>query len=450
MRTPSLSRAMAVTFAFVLADAATASAPLSPLPDLAWGPYGDATSGVDSNGYYDGEADEELVDSVVGPDGSMYLAGSAVVGQPDGTRGVLAKLRPDGHLDEQGFGQGGRAFTPMFTATSTFRARGLAMRGDTLYLSGTYTEGSQNQFALCAFRLDGQPRLFGATGSQCLLDKVVDDNFNAFPDVAIQADGKIVLAGQGGAFLGLLRYEPDGELDDAFGPNHDGRVSSDQPMSRISLAVASNGKLVVVGNETVNDGTRIRIARFDSTGTQDGFIGAPSCTVSIPGTYAAAARSVLLKPSGSLNDRIVLAGYVWKQNGQSISTAALLAGIDGSQCSFGGEFAPQGYFELGYDLGIREISSFDYRPGIGYTLLMSQTVNGLGASSSVWSYSEQSLSLIGDTGLNTETGGTVVTTSGAVFVAGWRKDDVQPANYEFGAMKFGGIDRIFADGVDAP
>lgn len=448
LRRHSISVTLAATLAF--AGVATASAPATPVPDLTWGPYGDATSSVDFNAYFDGEADDELVDSVVGPDGSMYLAGSALVGQTGAVRGVLAKLRADGHLDEQGFGVGGRAFTPMFTATSAFRARAVAMRGDILYLSGTYTEGNQSQFALCAFGVDGQPRLFGATGSQCLLDKVVDDHFNAFPDVAIQPDGKIVLAGEGGVFVGLLRYEPDGELDDSFGPDHDGRATGDVSMSRPSLAMGSNGKLVVVGSEIVGDATRIRIARFDSTGAQDGFVGTPSCTVSIPGTYAASARSVLLKPSGSVNDRIVVAGYVWKQNGPNTSTAALLASIDGNQCSFGGEFAPQGYFELGYDLGIREISAFDYRPGVGYTLLMSQEVSGFGAASSLWSYADQSLGLIGATGLNTEAGGAVVATPDAIFVGGWRQDEVQPAYYEFGAMKFGGIDRIFADGADAP
>jgi hypothetical protein len=60
------------------------------------------------------------------------------------------------------------------------------------------------------------------------------------------------------------------------------------------------------------------------------------------------------------------------------------------------------------------------------------------------------LKLIGGARSDAEAGERVVMPHDALLVAAARADDAQPTCCPLGAMKFGGVDRLFADGVDAP
>ena len=89
--------------------------------------------------------------------------------------------------------------------------------------------------------------------------------------VAIQSDGKIVVAGWANDTLddddfALVRYNTDGSLDTAFGS--DGKVTTDIDNSRewaYSVAIQSDGKIVVAG-ETLNGGDRnFALVRYMAT-----------------------------------------------------------------------------------------------------------------------------------------------------------------------------------------
>ena len=72
--------------------------------------------------------------------------------------------------------------------------------------------------------------------------------------IAVQADGKIVLAGSSdgwssGADFAVARYNPDGSLDTSFGT--EGKVTTDFSLSTdyaYGVAIDGDGKIVVAGS----------------------------------------------------------------------------------------------------------------------------------------------------------------------------------------------------------
>jgi uncharacterized delta-60 repeat protein len=153
-------------------------------------------------------------------------------------------------------------------------------------------------------------------------------------DVAIQPDGKLVLAGwidQGGDldFL-VVRLNPDGSFDQGFGSG--GIATMTFPAKGTSndtasgVAVQPDGKIVVAGTAHDNNqgADRVGIGRFNPNGTPDASFNAPGVPTDggppVPGeqmiTINATANDVALDASG----RILVAGG-W-------DGGALFTGID--------------------------------------------------------------------------------------------------------------------------
>jgi uncharacterized delta-60 repeat protein len=93
--------------------------------------------------------------------------------------------------------------------------------------------------------------------------------------VAVQADGKIVVAGGAGwnrnpRFV-LVRYNADGTLDTSFGG--DGRVTTDFTPAEDAawgIAIQADGKIVAAGDAALGTGnSRFAVARYNADGTLD-------------------------------------------------------------------------------------------------------------------------------------------------------------------------------------
>ena len=87
-------------------------------------------------------------------------------------------------------------------------------------------------------------------------------------DVALQSDGKIVVAGKSGANFGVMRFQASGPLDGSF--SGDGMVTTAQfPTSNTSkasaVAVQPDGRIVAAGGAPVD----LALARFNADGTPD-------------------------------------------------------------------------------------------------------------------------------------------------------------------------------------
>ena len=87
---------------------------------------------------------------------------------------------------------------------------------------------------------------------------------------ALQADGRIVVAGFTGAGkLLLLRYDSDGTLDASFGTGGTVLTTIGSGGGAGALALQTDGKMVAAGAASVGGSGRIAVARYDASGTLD-------------------------------------------------------------------------------------------------------------------------------------------------------------------------------------
>jgi uncharacterized delta-60 repeat protein len=150
-------------------------------------------------------------------------------------------------------------------------------------------------------RLDRQ---FGAQG------KVLTDL--GVQALAIQSDGKIVVAGasdaSGTADFAVARYNPDGTLDSTF--NGTGKVLTDfggPGSSAQAVAIQSDGKIVAAGLSFTSGGyAEFALARYNPDGTLDAtFNGTGKVLTNFGGETESAAHALAIQSDG----KIVAAGY---------------------------------------------------------------------------------------------------------------------------------------------
>jgi len=175
-------------------------------------------------------------------------------------------------------------------------AMALQSDGKIVMVGGTFTD-----FVLARFNADGSLDTSFGSGGKLTTDMVAGEQEEALA-VAVQADGKIVVAGFTGTAgpggpqnFALARYLTNGTLDSAFGTG--GRIVTGVPGNAFALAIQPDGRIVVGGRV----GEDIQLARFNASGTLDSSFGGNGIAVAldIAGAGDAAANLVLL-PNGSI------------------------------------------------------------------------------------------------------------------------------------------------------
>ncbi len=147
--------------------------------------------------------------------------------------------------------------------------------------------------------------------------------------VAIQADGKIVVAGtsnaSGSGDFMVARYLPDGTPDTSFGTG--GVVLTDVSGAGSAdlgrrLAIQTDGKIVVVGESNAGTGgLNFALARYMPDGTLDSGFGTGGLVVlDGGGGMDDGLNAVTLQPDG----KIVAAGYSWSSFSGGTRTAVVL------------------------------------------------------------------------------------------------------------------------------
>jgi uncharacterized delta-60 repeat protein len=143
--------------------------------------------------------------------------------------------------------------------------------------------------------------------------------------VALQGDGKIVVAGEINSLAGLLRLNTNGALDSSFGTG--GMVTINVPsglgggVQVVGEAIQIDGK-IVAGISTVNsDGSQsFSLARLDPNGSLDSTFGSAGLVTTFPFGQQRSPAVLALQPDG----KILLAGdgimARYDSNGQLDST----------------------------------------------------------------------------------------------------------------------------------
>jgi uncharacterized delta-60 repeat protein len=194
-------------------------------------------------------------------DGKLVVAGE-YSGPGDSFAVALARYNADGTLDPS-FGTHGRVVGRLGDYLGGASAAVLQKDGK-IVVSVT----DEVRSYLARYTVDGKlDSSFGRGGKAVASRRVL-------LLLALQRGGKFIVAGSvlgghGRAFA-VHRYRPDGGVDSSFG--RDGKVFTDfgSPAVANAIAVQANGKIVVAGTRGFND---FAVARYTSTGRLDGSFG---------------------------------------------------------------------------------------------------------------------------------------------------------------------------------
>ncbi len=150
--------------------------------------------------------------------------------------------------------------------------------------------------------------------------------------VVVQGDGKIVVAGysNNGIDTSLVRYNTDGSLDTSF--DGDGIVITPSTAYAWGMALQADGKIVVTGEGFDGAKGNFAVLRYDPDGSLDTSFHGDGKVMTRLGLGEDFAKGVAIQPDG----RIVVAGC--SQNGSRRDFALVRYNTDGSlDTSFGGD-----------------------------------------------------------------------------------------------------------------
>jgi uncharacterized delta-60 repeat protein len=200
------------------------------------------------------------------PDGRLVLVGG-VSFQISPSRFALARLNPDGSFDAS-FGDAGHVTTPFDDSAGA--AAGLLQPDGRIVAVGMVGFSTFDTIAAARYNADGTLDPTFGDGGQLTLPQ-----FQPFTvrDVALQPDGKILIAGTAGPWngpwdFGLVRLLPNGAPDTSFGG--DGLVITDFGPSEFGTSVILLGDgRIVLGGYTLLGLKDFALVRYLPNGTLD-------------------------------------------------------------------------------------------------------------------------------------------------------------------------------------
>jgi uncharacterized delta-60 repeat protein len=279
-------------------------------------------------------------DVAVQSDGKIVVA-TTLEEQLGGTKPAVLRYLPGGSLDGS-FGDNGGVATDVGTFGSGYA---VAVQSDGKIVVGGDGICQLTQcFALVRYLPGGTPDpSFG--GGDGIVKTAFPDSGGALYDLAIQSNGKIVAAGyrrkSGDALddltFAVARYRTDGSLDTSF--SGDGKRMFSFGFGddfAEAVAVQPDGKIVVAGEGTVNlyqTGADFALARLLSDGSFDpSFSGDGKTTTTFGGTRADHAFGLAIRSDG----RIVATGGTSTEQDPRVAVA-MYTGGGGLSSGFAGD-----------------------------------------------------------------------------------------------------------------
>jgi uncharacterized delta-60 repeat protein len=261
-----------------------------------------------------GDGPDWATDVAIQGDGRIVAAGTAGFNQF-----AVARYDAQGALDTE-FGGDGKVITSFSGGSREEAAQGVVVQPDGRVVVAGWSWSRQSpRFALARYETDGSlDPTFGGNG------KVIT-NFDGCcehaQDLALQANGKIVVVGTAGPGFGVARYRKDGSLDAAF--SGDGMVTTSLTPPAWSfdwanaVAIQPDGKIVAAGEagspyygltssggDEQRRGGQMAVVRYMPNGTLDPAFGGDGKVMTNLTPKLDTANDVAIQPNG----KIVAAG----------------------------------------------------------------------------------------------------------------------------------------------
>lgn len=208
----------------------------------------------------DGSANGSLSNILVLPDGKIISSGST---WSNGDKSVTLRLLANGQLDTS-FGVSGIVYSAI-----AMNGGILARQSDGKFI----VVGDYGNPILTRYLANGTVDTTFGTNGVVSLPQAIFGFYSTVNTIQIQADGTLIIAGtlnDGIQKIYIARLFADGSIDSSFGENGLAAIVSDSQSSRFSLAIQQDGKFILAGNITGSiGGDTLNLLRFNANGTAD-------------------------------------------------------------------------------------------------------------------------------------------------------------------------------------
>ncbi|WP_165688549.1 hypothetical protein [Solilutibacter tolerans] len=296
---------------------------------------------------FSGGNDAIYADPVIQPDGRIVVAGSTA--RAGNINFALARYDANGALDTS-FGSGGKVELDFVGGSEWIN--GVAIASDGKIIVAGPAQAIVNQavnFAVARFNANGSiDTSFGQGGKNSHeVPRYNNSDAEDIPsDVALLADGKILLSGGISGRVGLMRFAANGQIDTSFGAG--GHVVAPNTSfweTGIRMDVASDGRVVVAGySDTTEIGSHdFIITRFMPDGLVDASFGTGGKISTNFASLNDRGYDVKVMPDG----RIVAAGMAGFDHWSGRDNFAAVRYLANGQPDTAFGFNGRAYYEIG-------------------------------------------------------------------------------------------------------
>jgi uncharacterized delta-60 repeat protein/LPXTG-motif cell wall-anchored protein len=237
-------------------------------------------------------------------DGKILLIGhSEMSGSVDF---AAVRFTSNGTLDNT-FGTGGKATADIGNSTGDNVVSATLQSDGKILIVGSSYVNNEWDFAIARFDTNGTLDNSFGTGGKTTTDLGIHDWGNS---VAVQTDGKIVLAGYSGTAhrneLAVVRYNIDGTLDNTFGTG--GKVTiANESSEGYSVMLQADGKILVSGRAYSDTTSSFAVVRYNTNGSLDTTFGTAGKVTTDFGNNRSEATAMTSQADG----KIIVAGNVY-------------------------------------------------------------------------------------------------------------------------------------------
>ncbi len=297
------------------------------------------SSAMDSTFSFDGKLTTAIGTSddichalAIQSDGKIIAAGYSTIAMLNNDFS-MARYNTDGSLD-MSFGNNGSVITGIPGGSELGKAVVIQSDGK-IVLVGSSNSNNNNDFVVLRYHANGSLDMnFGVNG---MVSTDVGSIFDFANAVVIQPDGKIIAGGTCGAGgpnndFALVRYNSDGSLDTGFGSGGIVKTDVDSSYDYVhALALQSDGKIVIAGVAILSTGEDIAIARYNTNGTLDNTFGTNGTVTFDVWGAVDDANAIVIQSDG----KILVGGYADDSNANhhfAIVRVNSDGSLDGSFC----------------------------------------------------------------------------------------------------------------------